>query len=340
MLYSKLIRPLLFRLDSESVHHQTSALATGLCSIRPLRTLLSRCLATDDPVKLFGVRFPNRVGLAAGFDKAAKFAEAAECLGFGHLEVGAVTPLPQEGHPRPRLFRHPEFRALRNRMGFNNDGALAVARRLAARASTLPVGVNLGKGKDTPLEAAVEDYAASLGLLFGFADFFVINVSSPNTDGLRGLQDTVGSLMAQLRERNQECSQKFGIAPKPLLVKVSPDQSNQQLVELAQRCAEAGVSGLVATNTLASRRAPLQNIPDLGGISGAPLAERALEVVSLLRQTLGSAFPLIGVGGIDSPESALAMRAAGADLIQVYTGFVYGGPGLPRELARTLKEHA
>ena len=340
MLYSNLIRRLLFRIDSETIHNTTSNFASKVCSVGLLRMLIEPFFQTEDPVDLFGIRFPNRVGLAAGFDKAAKFTEAAQCLGFGHLEVGAVTPLPQAGHPRPRLFRHPEFKALRNRMGFNNDGALLIAKRLAARASVLPVGVNLGKGKHTHLDSAIDDYAASLSLLFGFADFFVVNVSSPNTEGLRGLQNTVGPLMTQLMECNENCSQKFGAVRRPLLVKVSPDQSNEQLVELAHRCAEAGASGIVATNTLASREPPLQDISCIGGVSGPPLRERAIEVVSLLRETLGPDFPLIGVGGIDSPESALAMRDAGADLIQIYTGLVYGGPSLPKRLAQALKEQS
>jgi len=299
---------------------------------------LASRLAVRDSVKLMGLTFPNRVGLAAGFDKKGHFVQAAAGLGFGHLEVGAVTPLPQKGHPRPRMFRHCEFQALRNRMGFNNDGAAEVARRLASVNSTIPVGVNLGKGKDTPAERAAEDYCATLELLFPYADFFVLNVSSPNTAGLRALQSEAGELLKRAGQSNQKQSLRFGLAPRPLLIKLSPDLSDDSLKTVADAAAQAGAAGIVATNTTLSREAPYQDIPGQGGLSGGPLRGRSAEVVGLLRKTLGPNFPLIGVGGIDCEQSAQIMFEAGADLIQIYTGLVYQGPGLVSRLARVYKE--
>lgn len=337
MLYQSLIRPLLFAFDSESVHHTVSSLTQAYFKFPPARWL-SKSLAVHEPVQLMGLTFPNRVGLAAGFDKKGVFVQAAAGLGFGHLEVGAVTPLPQAGHPRPRMFRHREHQALRNRMGFNNDGAAVVARRLAATQVTIPVGVNLGKGKDTPAEMAAEDYSATLELLFPYTDFFVLNVSSPNTAGLRALQTEAGTLLSKACESNQKQSQRFALPERPLLIKISPDLSDDSIKSVAKAAREAGASGIVATNTTINREPPYDGIPDVGGLSGGPLRERAPEVIALLRETLGSDFPLIGVGGIDSEERAKTMFEAGADLIQVYTGFVYQGPGLVPRLARVPKE--
>jgi dihydroorotate dehydrogenase len=337
LLYQRLIRPLLFRFDSETVHHTVSTLTQSVFQVPPARWLANTMMVRN-PVQLMGLTFPNRVGLAAGFDKKGVFVHAAAGLGFGHLEVGAVTPLPQPGHPRPRMFRHQEHQALRNRMGFNNDGAAQVARRLAAVKSTIPIGVNLGKGKDTPAELAADDYCATLELLFPYTDFFVLNVSSPNTAGLRALQTEAGTLLAKAAQSNEKQSQRFGLKPRPLLLKISPDLSDQALRSVAQAAVEAGASGIVATNTTVNRNAPYDTIPDVGGLSGGPLRHRSPEVIALLRQTLGPDFPLIGVGGIDCEERARAMFEAGADLIQIYTGFVYQGPGLVPRLARVRKE--
>lgn len=337
MVYQRVIRPFLFRFDSESVHEWTSQLARSLLGKGPGHWL-GRALAVRDPVTLFGLTFPNRVGLAAGFDKKALFTEAAEALGFGHIEVGAVTPLPQPGHPRPRMFRHLPQGCLRNRMGFNNDGAVAIAGRLAKRRSRFPVGVNLGKGKDTPLERAAEDYQATLELLFPFADFFVLNVSSPNTAGLRDLQHQLGGLLNSVAQSNQRQSQRFALPARPLLVKISPDEDEESSRRLVEAAAEAGADGVVATNTTIKREGPCAAIPELGGLSGRVLKERSLERVGQLRDWLGPDFPIIGVGGIDDESSARAMRRAGADLIQVYTGFVFQGPTLPRRLSLSLKE--
>lgn len=336
MLYERWLRPLLFRFDSESVHHKVTGLTNALFRL-PGVARLAQALAVHDPVELMGLRFPNRVGLAAGFDKNAHFLRSAQGLGFGHLEVGAVTPLPQPGHPRPRLFRHLEHEALRNRMGFNNDGAAAISRRLAATRVAIPVGVNLGKGKDTPLERAAEDYCATLELLFPYVDFFVLNVSSPNTAGLRALQSEVGGLLRQAGESSRRQAERFGLQARPLLVKISPDLDDDAVRSVAQAAAVGGAQGMVATNTTVSRQPPFHQVPEVGGLSGQPLRTRSPEVVALLRQTLGRDFALIGVGGINDEASALAMRDAGADLIQVYTGFVYQGPGLVRRLASVLR---
>ncbi len=337
MLYRQLLRPLLFRFDSETVHHWSGRICVELARLKPLRSLVRSWLAVDDPIELMGLRFPNRVGLAAGFDKNGYFPEAAEALGFGHLEVGAVTPRPQAGHPRPRLFRLIEQEGLRNRMGFNNDGALAVAGRLASQRAKIPVGINLGKQKETPLEQAARDYCAVLEQLFGLADFFVVNVSSPNTEGLRQLQDQLGQLIGSVQASNQKSSQRFGVPARPVLVKLSPDLDEQALVAIAEGLAEAGANGVVATNTTSSRDGALAGIDPLGGISGRPLTERSRQVVGRLRSTLGPGFPIIGVGGVHDGGSAQAMLEAGADLIQVYTGFVYGGPGFAHQIASALK---
>ncbi|MGE4199343.1 MAG: quinone-dependent dihydroorotate dehydrogenase [Vulcanimicrobiota bacterium] len=335
-MYESVLRPLLFRFDSETVHHLASDGMRQLCRIRPLQRALTAVLQVQDPVQLLGLTFPNRIGLAAGFDKNARFIAAAEALGFGHVEVGAVTPRPQPGHPRPRLFRLPQQQGLRNRMGFNNEGALAVGARLARRSARIPVGVNLGKGKETPLEGAAEDYCASLELLFGYSDFFVVNVSSPNTEGLRDLQSQLASLLERLQASNQLCSDRFGLSRRPILVKVSPDLEDESLARVAEVLTKQA-AGVVATNTTSLRQGALAGVDPLGGVSGRPLRERALEVVSRLRQLTGRGYPIIGVGGVDDPESARAMRAAGADLVQIYTGFVYRGPGLPHRLALALR---
>lgn len=328
-----LLRRLLFMLDAETVHEVATDLMAALCQPAAIRLLLQSQLQVRDPVKLFGVRFPNRVGLAAGFDKNGRFLRAAEALGFGHVEVGAVTPRGQEGNPRPRLFREAQFDALRNRMGFNNDGADTVGRRLAAaRPRSIPVGVNLGKNAETPLEEAHRDYCYTLERLHALADFFVINVSSPNTQGLRDLQqeDTLHRLLSAVAETNRSLG-----TPRPLLLKVSPDLDEAALEGLAA-VARRHVQGVVATNTTVRRDPPYHLIPAEGGLSGPPLTARSREVVSRLRALLGPDFPIIGVGGIHDADSARAMLMAGADLVQVYTAFVYEGPALPRRLAEAV----
>jgi len=283
-----------------------------------------------------GIEFPNRVGLAAGFDKQGYFPKAAAAMGFGHIEVGAVTPLPQPGQARPRLHRAPPF-ALRNHMGFNNDGVEKVVARLRGR-HPLVVGLNLGKGVDTPLEQALNDYVTVMRASAQVVDYFSINISSPNTAGLRQLaeEEPLTKLCQGLRRAADQDAQARGGRPRPLLIKVSPDQEDSQLKTLARVARESGMSGLIATNTTVQRPGPWDRQPPQGGLSGLPLLRRSPEVVALLRDQLGPNFPIIGVGGIYDESTALAMRRAGADLIQVYTGLIYEGPGLPRRLAAAL----
>jgi dihydroorotate dehydrogenase len=316
----QLLRPLLFALDPEWVHEVVLKLS------RPLGWF-------DFPlpgraVQVGGLEFPNRVGLAAGFDKNARWLGVAQTLGFGHLEVGAVTPRPQAGHPRPRLFRLPESQALRNRMGFNNDGVEAIARRLRlAGRLQLRVGVNVGKNSDTPLEHAAEDYQAVMDACSAYCDYFSLNVSSPNTEGLRSLAglEQLEELLSQLRWN------------RPLWVKLSPDEDPTYYQEVAKRAAGWGLAGIVATNTTLRRDPPWEKVPELGGLSGLPLRLRSPQVVAWLRQAAPD-LPIIGVGGIASPAQARLMSDAGADLVQIYTGMIYAGPGLPRQLVKELSD--
>jgi dihydroorotate dehydrogenase len=292
---------------------------------------------------LMGLHFPNRVGLAAGFDKNARDIDSLGRLGFGFIEVGTVTPRPQPGNPRPNLLRLPADEALINRLGFNNEGATAAARRLEARRYRGICGVNIGKNFDTPLEDSVKDYASCLRTVYGVADYVTINVSSPNTPGLRGLQDpdALRPLLleiADLREQLQSVHAKR----VPLLVKLSPDLSDLEMARVARELADLPVDGIVATNTTVSRPAVLRSAhaAETGGLSGRPLHSRSVAVLRVLRAALGAKFPIVGVGGIVSPEQGVETRAAGADLLQLYTGLIYRGPALLSELLEVLEPKA
>jgi dihydroorotate dehydrogenase len=330
MLYSTL-RPLFFALDPEHAHRlalQAARLASGLPSRRIAGT----------PVELFGARFPNRVGLAAGFDKNAEAVDGLGRLGFGFIEVGTVTPRAQGGQPRPRLFRHASANALVNRLGFPNDGATAVAKRLRPRHYRGVLGVNIGKNADTPIDRALDDYVACLRALHAVADYVTVNISSPNTAALRDLhapERPEPLLHGLLRERDRLL---LGHARRlPLLLKVSPDLDRVALEQVARVAARVRIDGIVATNTTLRRGGALDAAANQsGGLSGAPLHALSLETVAALRALLGPGFPIIGVGGIDSVAKALAMRDAGADLIQIYTGLVYRGPALVKRLVRAL----
>jgi dihydroorotate dehydrogenase len=324
------LRPWLFRLDPETVHEL--AVQSTLVLTRPsaVRQWLRRQCAVVDPCRVGESDFPNRVGLAAGFDKNARWVRVAETLGFGHIEVGAVTPRPQPGHPRPRLFRLPEHGALRNRMGFNNDGVAAIATRLRQLGPrSIVVGVNLGKNSDTPLENAAADYRAVATELNGLCDFFTLNISSPNTEGLRELGH--GRWLGELLEAvKPACSH-------PLWLKLSPDESAEYYSAAAEQALRFGLAGLVLSNTTLRRDGPLATVDAAGGISGKPLLERNLAIVRRVRQAF-PALPIIGVGGIFSGDDAMRYRQAGAEIVQIYTGFVYAGPGLPRQVARKLRQ--
>jgi dihydroorotate dehydrogenase len=332
----------LFSLDP----HRAQAIALAALRLRNLfaRDELERFVAgAASGVYLMGLHFPNRVGVAAGFDKNGRDIDSLGRLGFGFIEVGTVTPRPQPGNPRPNLFRLPADEALINRLGFNNEGATAAARRLEARRYRGICGVNIGKSFDTPLEDSVKDYASCLRTVYGVADYVTINVSSPNTPGLRGLQDPDALWpllleLANLREQLQSVHAKR----VPLLVKLSPDLSDLDVARVARQLADLPVDGIVATNTTVSRPAALRSAyaAETGGLSGRPLHSRSVAVLRVLRAALGANFPIVGVGGIVSPEQGVETRAAGADLLQLYTGLIYRGPALLSELLEVLEPKA
>ena len=342
-MYKSIVKPLLFKLDAERAHHlvfdnlkRAGRVPGGLAALRGLYDYQHPSLART----VFGLRFANPVGLAAGLDKNAVLTDELAALGFGFVEIGTVTPRPQPGNPTPRLFRLPLDAALVNRMGFNNDGAAEVAARLARRRNRqLLIGGNLGKNKDTPNEHAAADYVAGFEALAEVVDYFVVNVSSPNTPGLRELQDKkpLINLLQQVQARNLARA-----TPRPLLLKIAPDLSDAQLNDILEIARETQLSGLVATNTTiarpASLRTPAATVQALGagGLSGQPLRARATEVIRYLHRRSEGALPIIGAGGIHSAADALEKLAAGASLVQLYTGFVYEGPALVRQINEQL----
>jgi dihydroorotate dehydrogenase len=334
VVFERTVRPYLFRIasgDPEAAHEWTLRRLATLSRRPAALAVLRRRYAVPGPCTVFGVEFPNPVGLAAGVDKDGAALPAWPALGFGFVEVGTVTWHPQPGNDRPRLFRLPASEALINRMGFNNRGARELAARLANVGKLpVPLGVSLGKSRVTPLSRAVEDYVASYRALRRYGDYFAVNVSSPNTPGLRRLQDR-GLLDALLEAL---------VADRPVLVKIAPDLAEPAMAELLEVCLDRGVAGVIATNTTVARDglAPADRwlASEAGGLSGRPLAARAREVVGFVhRQTAGS-LPVIGVGGITHPDDAARMRDAGASLVQLYTGLVYHGPALVRSAARRL----
>lgn len=320
--YDRLIRPLLFRMDPERVHEWAfSLLARGLIRATEYRhPILAQTL--------FGVKFANPLGLAAGFDKDARAVKAWPRLGFGFVEVGTVTPRPQPGNPRPRLFRFPEDGAIINRMGFNNEGAAAMATRLRRAPSRIPLGINLGKNKDTALEDAADDYAAAFSRLKDLGDYVVVNVSSPNTPGLRALQDRSSLLEIVAAMRKVD-------AVRPLFVKVAPDLEPSALAEVAEVVEETNLTGVIATNTTLSRGGLTRDPGEAGGLSGRPVRERADAALAHLATLLPNRV-LIGVGGVFTGEDVYRKLCLGASLVQVYTGWVYGGPSSAPRMLREL----
>jgi dihydroorotate dehydrogenase len=334
MLYS-LIRPLLFTLSPHAAHRVAMGALRVRSALRAFRVPPERI--SGAPTEHFGLRFPNCVGLAAGFDKSGCYVDDLAQLGFGFIEVGTVTPRPQPGNPRPNLFRLVEDRALINRMGFNNDGVDATVRRLEKRRYGGVCGVNIGKNFDTPLEHATGDYLKCLRAVYATADYVTVNVSSPNTPGLRDLQgeESLEQLLADLVNEREKLHGVHG-KQVPLLVKIAPDLDAEGLESIARVLAESGVNGVVATNTTVTRPTSLRSrhACEAGGLSGAPLHEPSVSVIAMLRRHLGNTFPIVGVGGISSPAHARATQAAGAGLIQLYTGLIYEGPALVEELIR------
>ncbi len=342
-MYRLLFDLVLRRLDPEAAHRYAFALIRAVAAVPGLRSLVAAVYGVPrgGEVQVWGRRFPSAFGVAAGFDKEARCVAGLVMLGFGYVEVGTVTAQPQPGNEPPRLWRVLDERALRNRMGFNNDGAQAVAGRLAALRSTaagrrLVVGVNIGKSRVTPLAQAADDYASSAGLLAPYADYLVVNVSSPNTPGLRDLQavDALRPVLEATRVAADEATAVAGAAPVPLLVKIAPDLCDDDVDAVADLVAELGLDGVVAVNTTTDH--------DLGpgGLSGPPLRERGLGVVARLRGRLGPDAVVVGVGGISTAADALEYLAVGATLVQGYTGFIYEGPGYASRIARGLVREA
>ena len=343
-----LVVRLLFGLEPERAHHVAMAGLRAVAALGPLRAVLRRRLTRPDPLLrtgVLGLTLPNPIGLAAGFDKDARAFPALTALGFGFVEVGTLTAEPQPGNPRPRLFRLPADRALINRLGFNNSGAAAARPRLAARRpSDGVVGVNIGKTKVVAPEAAIADYERSVALLAPFADYLVVNVSSPNTPGLRSLQaiDQLGPLLSAVQAAARRARPE---RPPAVLVKIAPDLSDGELDAIADLALELGLDGIVATNTTVARPA-LRTPPDVvagmgeGGLSGAPLAARSLEVLERLHRRVGGRVVLVSAGGVRDAEDAWRRICAGASLVQLYTGFVYAGPLGPARIARGLAARA
>jgi len=336
-----LARPFLFGLDAEAAHELT------LGTIARLQNTPAQCLwsqpRVEDPVTVAGLRFPNRVGLAAGLDKNGRCIDGLGAMGFGFIEVGTVTPKAQPGNPKPRMFRLPQAQALINRLGFNNQGLEAflanVRRARSFRAAGGILGLNIGKNAATPIESAVDDYLVGLTGVFPHADYVTINISSPNTKNLRALQsdEALDALLGALTERKALLEQQQA-RRVPMFLKIAPDLDDEQVGVIAATLQRHGADGVIATNTTIARNAVkgLPHAEEAGGLSGAPVREASDRVVRALRNALGTAFPIIGVGGVMNAEDARAKIAAGADLVQVYTGFIYRGPGLVPEIARAV----
>lgn len=338
-MYKLLIRPFLFLFAPESIHHFTFRFIKIAFAIPFVKAIVSFFHRTDNSTperEVFGIKFPNPVGLAAGFDKDAKLFDELAAFGFGFVEIGTLTPKPQPGNDKPRLFRLPEDSGLINRMGFNNEGVDAAVERLKKRKSSIIIGGNIGKNKITPNEKALDDYVYCFNALFDHVDYFVVNVSSPNTPGLRDLQEKepLTNLLSELQKLNNS-----RVKPKPILLKIAPDLTNSQLDDIIEIVSETKIAGVIATNTTISRENLKSQISDLksigaGGLSGMPVRERSTEVIKYFSEKSGKAFPIIGVGGIHSPEDAIEKLNAGASLVQIYTGFIYEGPGLVKRICK------
>lgn len=339
-MYS-LIRKILFSIDAEKVHYMVMKRLTTAYAVAPMRAMLKSMFVLKDKKlerTLWGITFPNPVGLAAGFDKDAKFTDALACLGFGFIEIGTVTPRPQPGNPKPRLFRLPLDRALINRMGFNNDGATDAVARLRKRRERIIIGGNIGKNKDTANEQAADDYEKCFLELYNEVDYFVVNVSSPNTPGLRALQDK--EPLTQLLNRLQELNKQKG-GKKPILLKIAPDLTNEQLDDIISIIRDTRLAGIVSSNTTISRAGldtPAAEVDAIGagGLSGAPLRERATEVIKYIHTHSNGQIPIIASGGIFTAADAKEKLDAGASLVQVYTGFIYEGPRIARNICEGL----
>lgn len=340
-MYKTLIRPIFFFFDPEKIHHFTFNALKFLGAIPGVKSIWRSMYAVKSKSlkrEFFGITFDNPVGLAAGFDKDARLIDELACMGFGFIEIGTLTPEGQPGNEKPRLFRLPNDRAVINRMGFNNEGVKSAVERLKKRKSKVIVGGNIGKNKITANEDAARDYAMAFEALFPLVDYFVVNVSSPNTPNLRALQDKepLTALLQNLKERNAAKSN-----PKPILLKIAPDLTDGQLKDIVDITKDVNLDGLIATNTTISREGlntSAQRVEKIGagGLSGAPVRKQATHVIKFLRTHLGPDFPIVGVGGIMSAEDAMEKFEAGASLVQIYTGFIYEGPSIVKQINKRL----
>ncbi|KIA79500.1 dihydroorotate dehydrogenase [Chromobacterium piscinae] len=339
MLYP-LLRPLLFKLDAETAHEHTLKMLDRAHRLH--LTPLAAASAIRQPVEAMGITFPNAVGLAAGLDKNGDHIDALAALGFGFIEIGTVTPRPQDGNPKPRLFRLPEHEAIINRMGFNNHGVAALLDNVRRCRFKGVLGINIGKNAITPIENAVDDYLACLDQVYAAASYVTVNISSPNTKNLRQLQqgDELGKLLSALKQRQQALADRHG-RYVPLAVKIAPDLDDEQITEIARLLTEQGIDGVIATNTTLSR-AEVAGHPhehEAGGLSGAPVRSRSTAVIRKLTRELDGALPIIGVGGILSGNDAVEKLDAGATLVQLYSGLIYRGPELVGECSKAVAQY-
>ena len=344
--YKKLIRPIFFLFDPEKIHHITFRSLKFLFKLSIIKTIIRSDHPSSDQKTskvVMGIKFPNPIGLAAGFDKDAKLFSELSGLGFGFIEVGTVTPLPQVGNPKPRLFRLPKDESILNRMGFNNAGVDSMVQELKKNKNKIIIGGNIGKNKITTNENAHLDYEICFEKLFPYVDYFAVNVSSPNTPGLRALQEKepLLKLLLSLQELNLKLSKVFQSNQKPILLKIAPDLTEEQLLDIIEVVNSSNLAGVIATNTTVSRQGLKTKIEVVksigeGGVSGKILAKKSTEIIHYLRKNSKRNFTIIGVGGIHSPQDAVEKIKAGADLIQLYTGFIYEGPELIKKIKAEL----
>lgn len=337
MLY-RLLRPLMFQLDAEKAHHLSLA-SLNILNMSGLSPLLYS-MPVSTPVKVMGIKFPNPVGLAAGLDKNGDYIEALSGVGFGFIEIGTVTPRPQAGNPQPRLFRLPAARAIINRMGFNNLGVEHLVEQVKVAQTDAVIGINIGKNFDTPVENAVDDYLIGLQKVYAFADYVAINISSPNTPGLRTLQfgESLNTLLGSLKDEQAKLQQQHG-RYVPMAVKIAPDLNSDEIIRLAQTFAQFEIDAVIATNTTMARDG-VEGLPfadEAGGLSGEPVFDKSTEVVRQLRQALPESLPIIAVGGIMSGDDAVAKLDAGASLVQIYSGLIYQGPKLISDIVKMIE---
>ncbi|MDR6564297.1 MULTISPECIES: quinone-dependent dihydroorotate dehydrogenase [unclassified Arcicella] len=338
-MYKFFLQPLLFQFDAEKAHHITFSLVKFLFKIPFVSSIFKALYHYENPVlerEVFGLTFKNPVGLAAGFDKNALLVDELSTMGFGFIEIGTLTPKPQPGNDKPRLFRLKEDEALINRMGFNNEGVKEAVVRLKQRKSDILIGGNIGKNKITPNENAVDDYLICFHELFDVVDYFVVNVSSPNTPNLRALQEKepLKNLLQTLQTENEKRAKS-----KPILLKIAPDLTDSQLDDIIEIVQETHIAGVIATNTTISREGLMAAEAlksEMGGLSGKPVEKRSTEVIRYLSEKSNKAFPIIGVGGIHSSKDAIEKLNAGASLVQIYTGFIYEGPALASEINKAI----